>query len=188
MLLLAAASVQIPTTVPLFFGMFVKRTPPWAGWSTMVVGFMFSVLLRFTLTPGLFIAVLAPSVPFRANELGDLTIATTTAVLFLVCTGWFFGTMLFYRPNDVRYVEHVERFFREMRTPIDPAEEKGSTYATDSQQYLLMGAQCLVYGVFVYLLLLIPNAASARIAVLCCGTLMAGTGVLLRTIGARLRR
>jgi hypothetical protein len=49
----------------------------------------------------------------------------------------------------------------------------------------MMGNQCL-YGGFIWLLLLIPNPASARIAILCCGTLMAGTGALLRTIGRRL--
>ena len=41
MLLLAAASVQIPTTVPLFFGMFVKRTPPWAGGALWLWGSRF---------------------------------------------------------------------------------------------------------------------------------------------------
>jgi solute:Na+ symporter, SSS family len=188
MLLLAAASVQIPTTVPLFFGMFVKRTPPWAGWSTMVAGFTCSVLLRFVLTPELFTRVLSPAVPFRKNELGDLNIAATTAILFLVCIAWFFGTMLFYRKSDRKYVAQVDLFFHDMRTPIDPAVEHGSEYASDSRQYLMMGSQCLIYGGFIYVLLLIPNAAAARIEIVCCATLMAGTGTLLRVVGGRLLR
>jgi len=183
MLLLAAASVQIPTTVPLFFGMFVKRTPPWAGWSTMIVGFTVSVSLRFILTPDLFTRLLSPSVPFNKHELGDLNIAATTAVLFVVCIAWFFGTMLFYRPGDKKYVAQVERFFRDMHTPIDPAEDPTGDYASDERQYRTMGNQCLVYGAFVYLLLLIPNPAAARVAIGCCGTLMSGTGILLRVIG-----
>jgi SSS family solute:Na+ symporter len=187
MLLLAAASVQIPTTVPLFLGMFVKRTPPWAGWSTMVAGFACSLLLRFALTPELFTRVFSPHTPFRQNELGDLNIAATTAILVLVCTAWFFGAMLFYRKSDYAYVKQVDLFFRDMRTPIDPAEEP-AVYATDSRQYLMMGGQCLIYGGFILLLLLIPNPAPARIAILCCGALMAGTGTLLRVEGARLLR
>ncbi len=185
MLLLAAASVQIPTTVPLFFGMFVKRTPPWAGWSTMVVGFTFSLLLRFVLTPHFFAAVLSPSTPFSPRELGDLNIATTTAVLCTVCITWFFATKFFYRASDQEYVEHVERFFADMRTPIDPAVEHGSEYASDSKQYAMLGNQCLVYGVFIYALLLIPNSAAARVATLCCATLLAGSGALLKGIGRR---
>jgi SSS family solute:Na+ symporter len=187
MLLLAAASVQIPTTVPLFLGMFVKRTPPWAGWSTMVAGFGFSLLLRFALTPELFTRVFSPHTPFRQNELGDLNIAATTATLVFVCTAWFFSTMLFYRKSDHVYVKRVDLFFRDMRTAIDPAEEP-AVYATDSRQYLMMGGQCLIYGGFIFLLLLIPNPAPPRIAILCCGVLMAGTGTLLRVAGARLLR
>jgi solute:Na+ symporter, SSS family len=187
MLLLAAASVQIPTTVPLFFGMFVKRTPPWAGWSTMVVGFTVSVFLRFALTPQLFTRTFSPATPFNRNELGDLNIGATTAILFVVCIAWFFGTMLFYRADDRKYVAQVGRFFHDMRTPIDPASEHEAAYASDSRQYLMMGNQCLVYGGFLCLLLLIPNAARARIAILCCGSLMAGAGTLLRVAGARLR-
>jgi Na+/proline symporter len=187
MLLLAAASVQIPTTVPLFFGMFVRRTPPWAGWSTMAVGFTFSLFLRFALTPELLTRVFSPAAPFTRNELGDLNIAATTAILVLACTAWFFGTMPFYRGADRKYVEQVDLFFRDMRTPIDPAVEHGTDYASDSRQYLMMGGQCLVYGGFIGVLLLIPNPASARIAILCCGALMAGTGTLLRVVGGRLR-
>ena len=188
MLLLAAASVQIPTTVPLFLGMFVKRTPPWAGWSTMVVGFVFSLFLRFALTPALFTRVFSPSTPFRPNELGDLNIAATTAILVLVCIAWFFGTMIFYRKSDRRYVAQVDLFFRDMHRPIDPTEEPAAAYASDSRQYLMMGSQCLIYGGFICLLLLIPNPAPARIAILCCGTLMAGTGTVLRVVGRRLLR
>jgi hypothetical protein len=49
----------------------------------------------------------------------------------------------------------------------------------------MLGNQCLVYGLFIYALLLIPNSASARIAILLCGTLLSGTGGVLRLIGRR---
>jgi len=52
----------------------------------------------------------------------------------------------------------------------------------------MMGSQCLIYGGFIYVLLLIPNAAAARIEIVCCATLMAGTGTLLRVVGGRLLR
>ena len=44
-----------------------------------------------------------------------------------------------------------------------------------------------VAGVFIYVLLLIPNSAVARVAILCCGTLLAGSGALLKMIGKRLK-
>lgn len=187
LMLLAAASVQIPTTVPLFFGMFVKRTPPWAGWSTMAVGFTFSVLLRFVLTDPFCNGMFSPATPFSPRELGDLNIAVTTAVLFTVCISWFFGTMLFYRREDRAYVAQVEQFFKDMKTPIDPAVEQGPAYARDSVQYRVIGHQALVYGGFIYLLLLIPNSLGARVCILFCGSLLAGAGAIMRAIGQRLQ-
>jgi SSS family solute:Na+ symporter len=188
LMLLAAASVQIPTTVPLFFGMFVRRTPPWSGWSTMVLGFACSVALRFVLTDQFLTRLFSPAKPFSARELGDLNIALTTGALFLVCITWFFATMLFYRMDDRGYVEQVERFFRDMKTPIDPKIEKLPGYARDSVQYRVIGNQALVYGGFVYLLLLIPNSTSARLCVLFCATLLGGTGLILRIIGRRMEK
>jgi unsaturated chondroitin disaccharide hydrolase len=187
LMLLAAASVQIPTTVPLFLGMFVKRTPPWAGWSTMVVGFTCSVLLRLLVFTEPFLnRVFSPATPFTPRELVDLNIAVTTAVLLIVCVTWFFGTMLFYRREDRAYVAQVERFFKEMKTPIDPAVEHGPAYARDSIQYRVVGTQALVYGGFICLLLLIPNSVTARLCILFCAMLLAGAGVVARLIGRRL--
>lgn len=186
LMLLAAASAQIPTTVPLFLGMFVKRTPPWAGWSTMVVGFTFSALLRFVLTEPFLNRLFSPATPFSPRELGDLNIAVTTAVLLVVCISWFFGTMLCYRQEDRAYAKQVEQFFMDMKTPIDPTLERGPVYARDSVQYRVVGTQALVYGGFIYLLLLIPNSVTARLCILFCGTLLAGAGAVVHAIGRRL--
>ena len=47
--------------------------------------------------------VFRPIIPavtaFNDQEIGDLNIGFTTAVLFTVCTAWYFGTMLFYRKD-----------------------------------------------------------------------------------------
>ena len=48
LLLKICAATVLPLTVPLFLGIFFKKTPPWAGWSTMVAGFI----------PGVIIAIL----------------------------------------------------------------------------------------------------------------------------------
>ena len=74
--------------------------------------------------------------------------------------------------------------FPRLATPSDPMIDP--TPISDSKQYALLGNQCLVYGVFIYVLLLIPNSAAARAAILCCGTLLAGSGTVLKTIGRRL--
>ena len=186
LMLLAAASIQIPTTVPLFLGLFVRRTPLWAAWSTMVVGLLFSLILRFVLTEPFFNRVLSPEVPFSARELADLNIAVTTAVLLAVCCSWFFGTMLFFRREDPAHAEAVGRFFADMKTPIDPALEHGPHYTRDAVQYRVLGSHAIIYGSFIYLLLLIPNPLTARLCILFCATLLAGAGTLMRVIAWRL--
>jgi solute:Na+ symporter, SSS family len=180
LMLICAASIQIPMTVPQFLGMFVKRTPPWSGWSTMITGFIVSISLRFLLTESFFNRVFSPASPFTKGELGDLNIATTTAVLFVVCISWFLGTKLFYRHPDPAYEKQVDHFFEEMKTPIDTAKEHGPDYDGDSRQYLVLGNLCLVYGGFVLLLLLIPNPAKARLCIFFCGALITAIGAVLR--------
>lgn len=188
LLLICAASIQIPMTVPLFFGIFIRKTPPWAGWSTMAIGFAFSVLLRFLLTPQFFTWAFNPQQPFNQQELGDLNIAMTTAVLFAVCIAWYFLTLFFYREKPAEYVEQVNRFFEEMETPIDMEAEHGPTYDNDSRQYNVLGWLCSIYGLFVLLLMLIPNSLQARLGILFCGGTIFVTGILLTWIGRRLRR
>jgi len=186
LMLLAAASVQLPTTVPLFLGMFVRRTPPWAAWSTMLVGFIVAAVLRVVLTDAFLERVFSPATPFSPRELADLNIAITTAVLLAGCTLWFFGTMLCYRRGESACEEQVTQFFNDMKTPIDPAVEELPFYNRDSIQYRVIGSQALFYGGFIYVLLLIPNPMAARMCILFCGTLLAGAGLTMQLIGLRL--
>jgi Na+/proline symporter len=186
LMLLAAASVQIPTTVPLFLGMFIRRTPHWAAWSTMVVGLVFSGVLRFVLTEPFLNRVFSPETPFSPRELADLDIAITTGALLAVCSSWFVGSMLIHRRDDRIRADEVGRFFSDMKTPVDPAVEQGPSYTRDAVQYRVLGSQAIIYGGFIYLLLLIPNSATARLCILFCATLLAGAGTLMRVIARRL--
>jgi SSS family solute:Na+ symporter len=154
----------------------------------MAVGFTFSVLLRFVLKPELFNSLFSPSSPFNKQELADLNIAATTAVLFAVCIGWFFMTMLFYKKNNPQYDKQVDDFFVEMKTPVDTEAEHGPSYDSDSRQYRVLGNLCLVYGGFVLLMLLIPNPATAMYSILFCGLTMVITGLLLVLKGRRLKK
>jgi len=140
--------------------------------------------LRVCLSERLFNSILSPAIPFSQREIGDLDIATTTAVLFAVCVTWFFGTMLFYKSEDHEYVAQVDRFFHEMNTPIAALPEDGSN-ETDSRQYRVLGNLCLIYGAFILLLLLIPNPARARLCILFCGSFLVVPGIVLRVLGRR---
>ncbi|MBN1361102.1 MAG: hypothetical protein JW993_10935 [Sedimentisphaerales bacterium] len=197
LLLLLAASVGLPLAVPLFLGIFFKKTPPWAGWSTMLAGFIPATIIGLLfqvdkmvqwlsgnadMTSGDLVKLLWRKADLNAREIGDLKIAITTGVVAAICCGWFFLTMLFYRKDDKEYTEQVDRFFEDMATPIKTHENELSVYDNDARQYRVLGRLCLVYGAFVSLLVLIPNPFAGRVMIFFCGAVVAGVGLILKCL------
>ncbi len=187
LILLAAASIGIPTATPLFFGMFIKKTPSWSGWCVMLIGLLVSITLRFILSEDLLQRLFNPQIPFNARELGDLNIAVTTIILFAVCISTFLFSMLFYKKSPKDYANHIDEFFNEMNTPVDIIQEKVGSVEGDIRQYNVLGNLCIIYGLAVCLLLLIPNPVYARLCILFCGGLILLTGLVLSVIARRIR-
>ena len=178
--LLVAAAIGLPTAIPLFLCIFIKKTPKWAGWSSMVAGFAFSILIRFIFTDE-FIKNLWGS-DLKVQEIRDLNLSLTTAVVAAVTIGCFFLSMLFYKKDDKEYVAKVDRFFEEMNTPVVEGENEADTHEGDCRQYKVLGNLCVVYGVFVLLLILIPNKPFDRFLIFICGAIMTGIGIAIRLL------
>jgi hypothetical protein len=85
----------------------------------------------------------------------------------------------------VEEVERIDRFFVEMRTPVDFEREQGA--GSDNLQAQVMGRLCLVYGGFITLLALIPNSWTGRLAFVFCGMVMFGIGWILHRAARRSR-
>lgn len=185
LILLAAASIGLPTALPMAYGMFVKKTPAWTGWSTMVFGFIVSLVNRIVLTPEFMQGIWGQVEPLTRRELGDLNIALTTCSIFVACTGWFFFTMLFYKNSKQEYRDQVDAFFTEMNTPVDRETEHEPDYESDRRQYGVLANLCLAYGVVTLLLLAVPNDLNARLLILSCGGVVVLVGLILRSISKR---
>lgn len=188
LVLITAASIGIPSTIPLFYGIFFKKTPAWSAWSTMLIGFILAILLRIILTDEFISSLFSPEKVFTGQEFSDLNIAITTGALFVVCTVWYFGSMLFNKQEDKAYAKQVDQFFDEMATPIDMEEEHLEEHESDSRQYAVLGRLCLIYGGFVMLLNAIPNTWESRIYISICGVLILSAGIVLRSIGVKIRK
>ncbi|MDF7799307.1 hypothetical protein P4C99_07510 [Pontiellaceae bacterium B1224] len=186
LILIVAASIGLPASLPLMYGMFVKKTPAWTGWSTMIIGFIVSVIDRFALTDEFMQRIWGQVEPLTKRELGDLNIALTTGTIFFACTAWFFFTMLFHKYSHAEYKEEVDHFFKEMNTPIDRSTEHEPDYENDQRQYGVLANLCLAYGVLTLLLLAVPNEMQARMLILICGGIVVLVGVVLRLIGKRI--
>ncbi|MEN8725468.1 MAG: hypothetical protein ABF325_07840, partial [Lentimonas sp.] len=189
LILLSTAAIGLPAALPMLYGMFVKKVPSWAGWSTMITGFIVSVFLHLGFTKwglGDFINNnWDTSSPLNGQEAGDMKIAVTTGIIFLSCTAWFFFTGLFYKRTTQEYREKVDDFIEEMNTPIDRNTEHEPDYEGDRRQYSVLSNLCLVYGALTLLLLLVPNDMKARMLILACGGIVVLVGVILRAISRK---
>lgn len=180
LILLATASIALPTGLPLTYGMFVKRTPEWAGWSTMVVGFAVSITAKVYIDDEFLQNLWGTVEPLNKRELGDLTIALVTSLIFLSCSIWYFATMFFYKSASQEYKDNVDKFFDDTRRPISRSKQDDSE--SDRRQHLVLGNLCLAYGGLTLILLAVPNEMSDRVLILICGGSVAAIGILLRFV------
>ncbi len=191
-------SLGFPLTIPIFFGLFFKKTPGWSAWVTALAGFAFSAWANFSLAqrlgdpafvrelPGMFHAMLGGAdTPLTSAERGDLLLVVTAVGTSLVGTVIFFGSALFYRKSSSADRARSDALFVKFRQPV---LEEETAHANDEPVYRLLGALCLVYGAFIALLALIPNALHGRLSFLGIGAILGGAGFTLWQISVRKRR
>jgi solute:Na+ symporter, SSS family len=171
--------VATPIIVPLILGILVRRTPPWAGWSTVLIGFLCSLAVGDYLTPEWAVEVFGVGAPVvdatREYWMQGIQVFVTVAV----GTAWFLGTRLFYHTSTVTQRERIETFFERLDRPVDFEKEEGERAANDARQSRAIGWLCLAYGCFVAALSLIPNPLSGRLAFIGCGGLALLIGAVL---------
>jgi SSS family transporter len=205
--------VGLPISIPLIWGMFIRRAPSWTGWTTVVVGLVASYLTQAYMTSDWAGSVMGFKLNARESSawsqaVGALVNTVAGSAWFLLAA-WLFplkfnapaastaaapgtavaGGALSYaalpkpaaQPSEQ---ERVDRFFQEMRTPVDFHAEEGGP-GSDNLQAKTMGVLCLIYGGFISLLTLIPNPWSSRWAFLFCGGVMFGIGWALWRAGTR---
>jgi len=168
--------VGLPISIPLIWGMFIRRAPSWAGWSCVLVGLGTSLLMQKFFHA----AWLGHVAGFTLNDREGTAWDQTASALASTITGsiWFLLTPLIARSRPEAEVQRVDRFFHDLRTPVDFEKEERSA-GSDNLQAQIMGKLCLIYGGFITLLVVIPNPWSKRWAFLFCGLVMFGIGWML---------
>jgi Na+/proline symporter len=176
-------SLGLPLTIPVFLGLFWKKTPGWSAWATALVSFGFSAWANFRFAE----MIKAPdffATPLTSAEQTDLLLVVTalgTSFVGLVC---FFGSTFFYATSAPAHHERVERLFTNLRTSVEPAPD---AHISDEPVYRLLGTLCMVYGAFILLLMLIPNGLGGRLSFLFVGSFIGGAGVMLYAIANKKR-
>ena len=171
-----AANLLMPLALPLIYGLFYKRTPGWSAWSTALIAGAASWLLGKYVTPELFQHWMGWEKSLNGDEKTYLKLAITTlGGTVIVGSAWYFLTSLFYKASPQAERERVDAFFTNLKTPVD----KHGVGGVQTAVYKLLGALCLVYGVFILALMAIPNRFTGRLAFLFCGGVMFGVGLTL---------
>ena len=171
-----ASYLLMPLALPLIFGLFYKRTPGWSAWSTALIAGAASWLLGRYLTAEVVQQWIGWQKPLNADETTYLKLAITTlGGTVIIGSAWYFFTSLFYKAAPAAEQERIDKFFTNLRTPVD----KHGVEGVQTSVYKLLGALCLVYGAFILLLMAIPNKFTGRLAFLFCGGVMSGVGAVL---------
>ena len=169
--------IGIPILVPLLLGLMFRRTPPWSAWSTVLVGFFCSIFIGDAFTPEWAAAHFGVTLDATSKEYWTQGIQFFGNVL--VGSAWFVGTTLFWNQTSPKYKADIETFFTRLNLPVDFDKEEGAHNSNDARQQAVIGWLAVAYGIFVLLLVLIPNPLTGRLAFVGCGGLVLAIGAAL---------
>ena len=180
------ALIALPYSVPLIWGMLIKKAPAWSGWTTVLVGFITSLIGKQWLSSAWLEKVAGWTTnPLTMREQSDWVLLLGVLLNSIVCSAWFLGTCLFAHSRSAEETARVDKFFHELKTPVDFTKEIGA--GNDAQQYRTLGLMCLIYGAFMFLLVLIPNSPGGRLGMFACAASIFGVGALLYGQARRLK-
>lgn len=190
-------SMGLPLTIPVFLGLFYRRTPGWSAWVTALASFCFSAWANFGFSHWMqdpnFMAQIPAFAQGLIGESGraltpaertDLLLVVTVLGTSLVGLIVFFGSALFFQRTETPERERIASLFAKLHEPVQPAADAD---ISDEPVYRLLGALCMVYGAFILLLMLIPNPLFGRLAFLFVGGIIGTVGVVLYKVANRKR-
>jgi len=168
--------VQVPMMVPLVVGIVVKKTPKWAPWATITVGFFVSWLVKNVFTAEV-CAGLFGIESLTAREIIDMNIILTIAGHVFITAGFFWATSLFYKEAKDKNKLETDRFFEDLQRPVI-ADDKQD--AIDKEQRRKLGGMVMTMSGGILLMAIIPNPIWGRMMFVICSLIIFMIGFLLR--------
>lgn len=168
---------QAPLLVPLFFGMFIKRTPRWAAWGTVMFGMCVSWLCIDVLTSKALGQWLG--IAFTKREMSEINVIINIIAHLVLTGGFFICTKLFYRETSytLKEQQQIETFFENIETEVVEDEHQ---QGFDLQQREKIGFITMLMSAGMLLMVLIPNPLWGRLLFLACAAMVFLVGYLLR--------
>lgn len=184
MMMMVSSLISLPILIPSLLGFFVKKTPDWAAWATILVGAAVSSFVAFIITPEMIQTFLGLSTPLTDREFSDMQSLTLGLILHLCITiPFFLSTRLFYKEYSPQRRQEVEQFFSNISTEV--SAENSDAGAIDHRQRSLLGKLAAALGLCICLLVFIPNTFTEKMVFIGIGgiILLAGIGLLFSAKG-----
>ena len=168
--------IQVPLLIPLIVGIFVKKTPQWAPWVTVILGLLVSWLMKDVVTPQLVAGWMGLN-ELTAREVVDMNLMLTLAAHLFITAGFFWSTTLFYVEQTDPHKSQTDEFFKDLERPVIADDEQD---AYDQQQRNKLGSMVMFMGTGIMLMTLIPNPAWGRVIFALCAHAIAAIGLMLK--------
>ena len=171
-----SAMIQVPLLIPLIVGVFIKKTPSWAPWATVLLGLFLSWFMKEILTPQVFANWIGIA-EFTAREATDMNLILTLAAHVFITAGFFCATSLLYKESNDKNKLGTDRFFENLETPVIADDQQDEF---DRQQRNKLGTMVICMSAGILLMALIPNPIWGRIIFVLCALVIFTIGFLLR--------
>lgn len=155
--------MQAPIVVPLFLGVFIRKTPDWAAWVTVLFGLCVSYVVANLFTAPDVARLLG--ITLTKRELLDVAIMWNIFAHLVFTGGFFCLTTLFYRENASARNTQRQQFFTDMETTVYADHEQDEF---DRLQRDKIGRISMYMGAGLLLMVLVPNPLWGRILFLLC--------------------
>ncbi|MDR9825358.1 transporter [Vibrio sp. FNV 38] len=170
------ALIGFPMTIPAFLGFFIKKTPDWAGWGTLIVGGIVSYVVGFVITADMVSNAFGLE-ELTSREWSDVKVAIGLIGHIAFTGGFFVLSMAFYKPLPAKRQADVDKFFENLSTPL--VAESVAQKKLDNKQRQMLGKLIAVAGVGIMLMALLTNPMWGRLVFILCGVIVSGVGMLL---------
>ena len=171
------ALIGFPMLIPVLLGMWVRNTPDWSGWATLLVGGIVSYIFGIALTADDIQNIFSLDTPLTGREWNDLKVGLSLAAHVVITGGFFLGTYFFFKPRAEDRQAEVDELFRDWNTPV--LSEGAEQQNLDTKQRSILGNLITIAGFGILTMALIPNEPSGRGLFVLCGSMVLVAGILL---------
>jgi len=171
------ALISFPMTVPAFCGFFIRKTPDWAAWATLIVGAVVSYYVGLVISAGDIQNWFNLDTPLTGREWKDLKVGLGLLGHIVITGGFFCSTMLFYKPLSPEREKDVDIFFTNLATPLH--NESNAQQRLDNKQRKMLGVLISFAGAGIMTMFFLPNPFMQSLIFVLCGGIVLAIGLLL---------